>query len=269
MRAVADSLYSVLQAVVTGVWSSFWITIALLGQILTFQPRVALALARSVWAPGLLKLNRIDLEIEGGERIDYSKPHIYVLNHQSMADTCAGFAAIRTDLRFVAKEILRYVPFLGWYMWATGMIFVDRSQSAKAIRSIQRAGERIRAGASIIAFPEGTRSRDRRIHPFKKGIFRVALEAGVPIVPVALEGGADVLPADGFRPRPGVIRVAIGEPIDVTRYSVENRDRLIRDVRSALIDLHLAIGGAGGDKEDAVATHPAGEAADRGVATQS
>jgi len=114
-------------------------------------------------------------------------------------------------------------------MWATGMILV------------------------IIAFPEGTRSRDGRIRPFKKGIFRVALEAGVPIVPVAVEGSGKVLPADGFQPRPGRIRARIGEPIDTRAYSVESRDRLIRDVRDAIIDLHLEIGGAGGDRNDPIA----------------
>src|SRR5206468_1178744 len=82
-----------------------------------------------------------------------------------------------SNLRFVAKRILKYVPFLGWYMWLTGMIFVNRSNKTQAVRSLRSAGDRIRAGASMIAFPEGTRSRDGAILPFKKGPFMLALKS--------------------------------------------------------------------------------------------
>lgn len=240
-------LYDLTQCVTLCVWSAFWISLALVLQVVTFRQGVALALARAVWAPGVMRINGIRWDVEGGDSIDYAKPHVFVLNHQSIVDICVGFAVIPVDLRFVAKNVLKYVPFLGWYMWATGMIFVDRERSARAIASLKRAGRKIRSGASIIAFPEGTRSRDGRIRPFKKGVFRVALEAGVPIVPVALEGSRHILPAGGFQPRPGRIRVRIGEPIDTSAYSVESRDRLVRDVRDAVIELHERIGGAGGD----------------------
>ncbi|OGR12423.1 MAG: acyltransferase, partial [Deltaproteobacteria bacterium RIFOXYB12_FULL_58_9] len=185
--------------------------------------------------------------------VDFTQPHIFVLNHQSMADICVGFVAIPVGLRFVAKKALAFVPFLGWYMWATGMVFVDRGNSRQAIRSLNKAGEQIRAGANIIAFPEGTRSTDGVIKPFKKGIFVVALNSGVPIVPVAIEGAHRVLPPGGLHLRPGLVRARIGRPIPTAGYTKADLEVLVRDVRSNLIALHRDIGGAGGDPERAVA----------------
>ncbi|MFC1609811.1 lysophospholipid acyltransferase family protein [Myxococcota bacterium] len=252
-KALGWFLLNVLQAVFLCAWSILWVSAALLIQVATFSQDAALFVPRRIWAPGLLWIAGARVEIRGRERVDYSVPHIFVFNHQSMADICVGFVSIPVPLRFIAKKVLAFVPFLGWFMWATGMVFVDRSKSRQAIRSLKKAGTKIRAGANIIAFPEGTRTRDGRIQPFKKGIFVVAMEARVPIVPVAVEGAYNVLPRDGYRVRPGVIRVHIGQPIDPKKYGPGQVDRLIRDVRRQMIAQHRAIGGAGGHLDDAVA----------------
>jgi 1-acyl-sn-glycerol-3-phosphate acyltransferase len=89
--------------------------------------------------------------------------------------------AIPTDVRFVAKKVLQYVPFLGWYMWLARFVFIDRGNHRDAIRSLDAAADEIRKGVSIIVFPEGTRSEDRMVLPFKKGPFALAMKAGVPI----------------------------------------------------------------------------------------
>jgi 1-acyl-sn-glycerol-3-phosphate acyltransferase len=151
------------------------------------------------------------------------------------------------NLRFVAKNVLKFIPFLGWYMWMTGMIFVDRSKGTKAVRSFAKAAAQIRAGANIIVFPEGTRSRDGSILPFKRGPFALALQAGVAIVPVAIEGSGRVMCAGGFRLEPGLVRLKIGQPIATTGRAAQGRDQLMREVRAALIDLHRQIGGVGDD----------------------
>lgn len=244
---------NVLQAIFTAVWSAFWISLALVALIVTLNPDVPLAMARRFWGPGLLWGSRARLQVEPLPDVDWSKPYIFVMNHQSMIDIVAAFVAIPVNIRFVAKHVLKYVPFLGWYMWATGMIFVDRSNRERAVRSLAAAGERIRGGANILAYPEGTRSRDGAILPFKKGPFVVALQAGVPIIPVALEGAARVLPADGFEVRPGIIRVKFGQPIATAGLGDDDRDALMHRVRDALIDLSVAIGGPGGDKGAAIA----------------
>jgi 1-acyl-sn-glycerol-3-phosphate acyltransferase len=183
--------------------------------------------------------------VEGGEEIDWSKPHIFICNHQSILDIPVAFVALPCDLRFIAKRALAYVPFLGPYMWATGMIFVDRGAGEKARESVRQAGQRVKDGASVLAFAEGTRSKDGRIHEFKKGAFVVALESQVPIVPVAIDGADAVLPPGGLRVRPGVIRVKIGQPIPTAGLTYEDRDELIHRVREAIIAQHLAIGGRG------------------------
>lgn len=244
---------NVLQALYTALWSAFWISCALVALIVTLNPDVPLAMARRFWGPGLLWGSRARLQVEPLPDVDWSQPHIFVMNHTSMIDIVAAFVAIPVNIRFVAKHVLKYVPFLGWYMWATGMIFVDRSNRERAVRSLVAAGERIRGGANILAYPEGTRTRDGAILPFKKGPFVVALRAQVPIIPVAIEGAVRVLPRDGFKVRPGTIRVKFGQPIETAGLTDDDRDALMHRVRDALIDLHVAIGGAGGDKSQAIA----------------
>ena len=224
-------------------WTSLWITLALVVLAVTFRRDVPLAMARRCWGPGVLRGAGVTLEVEGGEDVDWSKPHVFVSNHTSFLDIPVAFVAIRANLRFVAKSSLAWVPFLGWYMWATGMIFVDRGKTEHAIASMRRAGARIRAGASILAYPEGTRSLDGRIRELKRGAFVVALESGVPVVPIAIVGAERVLPPGGFRVRPGVVRVRIGAPIPTAGVAVEDRAAFVARVRAAMIEEHRRIGG--------------------------
>jgi 1-acyl-sn-glycerol-3-phosphate acyltransferase len=246
-------LLNVLQALFLVFWSVVWISAALVVLIVTMNPDAPLAMARMFWGPGLAWGALIDIQRDPLPDVDWDQPHIFVMNHQSMFDIVAAFIAIPVNIRFVAKEVLKYVPFLGWYMWATGMIFVDRSNRTKAVKSLAAAGQRIRDGANILAYPEGTRSTDGRILPFKKGPFVVALQAGVPIIPVAIDGSGRLLPRGGFRLRKGVVRVKFGQPIPTAGLGDDDRDALMHRVRDALIDLHTAIGGAGGDKQAAIA----------------
>jgi 1-acyl-sn-glycerol-3-phosphate acyltransferase len=256
VRGTVKRLYPLLnfiQLLYLIVWTVFWISLAILVSLFTLNREAALVMARRFWGPGLRWGAMARLEVDPLPGIDFTRPHVYVMNHQSMFDIPVAFITIPQNIRFVAKQILKYVPFLGWYMWMTGMVFVDRGHREKAIVSLKLAGERIRGGASILVYPEGTRSQDGSILPFKKGPFVVAIEAGVPIVPVAIEGTGKVLPRDGFRLRPGTVRVKLGEEITTTGLSQDDRDALMYRVRAALIDLHRQIGGAGGDKANAVA----------------
>ena len=139
------------QALFTALWSAFWISCALVLLILTLNPDVPLAMARRFWGPGLLWGARARVAVEPLPDVDWKQPHIFVMNHQSMIDIVAAFVAIPVNIRFVAKQVLKYVPFLGWYMWATGMIFVDRGNRERALKSLDLAGQRIRGGANILA----------------------------------------------------------------------------------------------------------------------
>jgi 1-acyl-sn-glycerol-3-phosphate acyltransferase len=233
------------QALFLIVWSVFWITAAIVGTLVTLDRNVALVMARRFWGPGLIWISGGRFELAPLPKVDWSRPHIFVMNHQSMIDIPLAFTAIPVNIRFVAKHVLKYVPFLGWYMWMTGMVFVNRSNRAQAVGSLRQAGERIRAGANILAYPEGTRTRDGRLLPFKKGVFVLAIEAKVPIVPIAVEGSYDVLPSDGFRVRPRTMRMKLGEPIETAHLTEADRDALMAKVHAAMSALHREVGGAG------------------------
>ncbi len=238
-------LLNAAQAVFLVLWSVLWISLALVLTLLTLNRSVPLAMARRFWAPALIWAAGCTLRVDPLPGIDWDKPHVFVMNHQSMFDIPCAFAALPVNLRFVAKKVLKFVPFLGWYMWLTGMIFVNRSKRSSAVRSLSAAGARVRAGASILAFPEGTRSVDGGILPFKKGAVMLALEAGVPIVPVAIEGSGDALPSGGFRLRPTEVRLKVGTPISTASWSVEQRDQLVSAVREAVSALNRELGGRG------------------------
>lgn len=250
MTLVLTQLISIVQFAFLASWSVLWISVALVASI--FSSEVPLWLARHAWAPPLVWASRGRLEVVPGAALDPRGPYIFLMNHQSMLDIAIAFAVLPVNLRFIAKKILKSIPFLGWYMARTRMIFVDRGNRSQALSSLREAGERIRAGASILAYPEGTRS-DGPILPFKKGPFVVALEAGVPVVPVAVEGSHRVVPRGSSRMYPGDVKVRIGEPIPTAGLKQEDLEPLMRRVRDALIDLHVSIGGPGGDKEQAIA----------------
>lgn len=234
-------LYNVAQATFTAAWTAGWITAAMVETLRRGEPETALAMARRRWGPGLLHGAGARLAVEGGDDVDWAKPHLFVCNHQSMIDVPIAFVALGCNLRFIAKSELMNLPVLGHYMRSTGMISVDRDDRPGARQSILAAADRMRAGASVLAFPEGTRSTDGEIGPFKKGAFVVAIAAQVPVVPVAIEGAVRVLPRDGFRVRPGLVRVRIGSPIPTEGLTYDDRDLLRERVRAALIAQHQRI----------------------------
>lgn len=228
--------WNAVQLVFTLAWSAGCITLALLVRLLTGSTRLPLAMARGLWAPGLLLGAGARLEVDRGG-LDFDRPYLFVANHASIIDIPALFRALPADLHFIVKRELGRVPFLGWYVSAMGMIFVDRGARAEALASVRHASKLARAGQSVLSFPEGTRSRDGRIGPFKSGAFLAAIEAGVPVVPVAVAGAGAVLPPSGFRVRPGIIRIAVGEPIPTTGMTKNDRGALAAEARAAVIAL--------------------------------
>lgn len=241
---------NLLQLAFIAVWTALWISLSVLLGLLTFNRELPLVMARRCWAPAIWRITGSRMTVEPLPDVDWTRPHIFVMNHQSMFDIPVAFEVLPANLRFVAKRSLRGIPFLGWYMRFTKMIFVDRSNRVQAVRSLAEAGQRIREGSSILVYPEGTRSRDGRIQPFKKGPFVLAASAGVPLVPVAIDGSGALMPTGRLRILPTHLRVKVGTPIPVPPRA--DRDALLREVRDALIRLHLEIGGAGGGA-DAIA----------------
>ncbi len=187
------------------------------------------------WSWLMLKTYGVRSEAIFRQEFSASQPSVYVANHQSQFDIPALVVAMPTDFRMVAKRELVYIPIFGWALWLAGFIFIDRADRERAIRRLDRTLRTIRSGISIVVFAEGTRSPDGRLLPFKKGGFVLALKAGVPIVPVSIQGGRDVLPKGSLRVKPGTIKVIFGAPIQTSTYTLDTKEALIAAVRDRII----------------------------------
>jgi len=235
----AWSAWNTLQLIYTIAWTAGCITLALLVLLLRGGNRhIPLRMASRLWAPGLLFGAGATLRVEGLGRVDFSKPHVFVANHQSIIDICALFRALPVPIRFVIKQEIAKVPFIGWYARAMGMVFIERGHAREATERLHGVVSLIRAGESLCAFPEGTRSRNGSVGPFKGGAFQVALQAGVPVVPIAIDGSGAVLPASGFRVRPGTITLRIGEPIPTAGLHAGDRHALAQRAHDAVAAMH-------------------------------
>jgi 1-acyl-sn-glycerol-3-phosphate acyltransferase len=183
------------------------------------------------WARVGLRLAGVRLEVEGAGNPPAGQAVIYMPNHQSNFDILALFAGLPGQFRWLAKEELFRIPLFGLAMRRTGYIAVDRADRRKALLSMQEAAQRIAAGTSVVVFPEGTRSPDGHLLPFKKGGFMLALQAQAPVVPVAIAGSHAVMPKGSRWIRGGTIRVAIFPPVPTAGLDAAARDALMERVR--------------------------------------
>ncbi len=197
-----------------------------------------------LWVRLVLRCAGVRLDVSGAEAVDWSKPAVVVANHQSWFDVFALIAALPGRVRFVAKQELGRIPIFGRAWRGCGHIGLDRSDRRQAIESLNRAGEKMHEESlAVTMFPEGTRSLDGRLYPFKKGAFVLAIRAGVPIVPVGMSGSGAVMPKGSFRVRSGEIRIRVGSPIEVAGREHADRDALAGESRravAALADAALA-----------------------------
>jgi 1-acyl-sn-glycerol-3-phosphate acyltransferase len=226
-----------------GVSMVFLFVVQLPVMLLTRSGDFSIWLARRVWAPSALWLAGVRVEAHALADLP-AGPAIYVANHESALDVWVLFHAIRRNLRFIAKRELFRIPIFGWYLSLARFVEVDRRNRVRAVLALKKAGEMVRAGVSLIAFPEGTRSPDGRVQPFKKGPFVLAMEAGVPVVPVAIAGAATLNPKRRLEVRPGTIHLALGEPVNPRDFA--DKDALLREVRRRIIQQHRSLGGLGG-----------------------
>jgi 1-acyl-sn-glycerol-3-phosphate acyltransferase len=187
-----------------------------------------------LWSRSMLWAVGARVTYVGLERASERRPCIFISNHQSNVDIWALIAVLPLETRFVAKQSLFRVPALGWAMAASGFIPIDRTNRSRAIRSLRAAAARIRDGRPVVLFPEGTRSTDGRLQQFKKGPFHLAVQAAVPIVPIAISGSGKVLPPRTIRCRPGPVTVRFLEPIDACCVDAGDHDGLRAVVREAI-----------------------------------
>lgn len=188
------------------------------------------------WGRSILVVSRIKVTVDGLSSIDPQRPYIYMPNHQSNFDIPVLLGHLTVQFRWLAKMELFKIPIFGHAMRKAGYISIDRNNRESAFKSLERAAEKIRNGVSVLIFPEGTRSRDGRIQPFKKGGFVMAIESGVPIVPVIISGARAIMTKGKFRVNPGQIRLSIQKPIDTTIYSRDTKEALMERVRRVICD---------------------------------
>lgn len=221
---------------VGAVYTVFWASLGILTWPLSPGGELYLHYAR-IWSGWILGSLGIPLAVVGGERLEPGRTYVLMSNHQSVFDIFALFRAFDRPFRMVAKRALFWIPLLGWSMWMCGFIPIDRSNRDSAIRSLERAARKIRSGVSVLMFPEGTRSLDGTLHPFKKGGFMLALRAGVPVVPVVVLGTDSIMEKGSLRVGRADIEVRIGRPIEIAGQGAGSRDQLMDEVRRAMIDL--------------------------------
>ncbi len=186
------------------------------------------------WVRWVLASCGIAVRSEGLEHLDPTQPYVIMSNHQSVFDIAALIGTLPTTWRFVAKRELTRIPFFGWAMAFGRHVIIDRRDHETSIRSLHRAAERVRGGMSVIIFPEGTRSPSGELGPFKSGGFHLAIEAGVPILPVSVSGSRRITPKRSLRIESGTILIRYGVPIPTSKFAEEDRELLKSEVRRAI-----------------------------------
>lgn len=194
-----------------------------------------------LWGRIALLANGVKLKVEGLEHIDKTDSYIFMANHQGSYDIFALLGHLPVQFKWLAKKELFSIPFLGWAMAAARYISIDREGTRDTVKAMNEAAQKIRNGMSVVIFPEGSRSPDGSIQPFKKGGFTLAIKAGVPIVPVAISGSREIMPKDRLTLGPGRIRIRIGRSIETRGCSLKDWKWLMKKVAETIADNYRAI----------------------------
>jgi 1-acyl-sn-glycerol-3-phosphate acyltransferase len=189
-----------------------------------------------IWGNSILTAGRIRVKVRGLSRIDPKRSYIYMVNHQSNFDIPVLLSSLPVQFRWIAKAELFRIPLFGVAMQRAGYISIDRSNWRSAVASLKRAAQMIKNGVSVVIFPEGTRSLDGHLGPFKKGGFVLAVDAQVKVVPIVIHGTYDIMPKDTLRITPQDVLLEIKPPISTAGYHRKNKEILMEKVRRALCD---------------------------------
>jgi 1-acyl-sn-glycerol-3-phosphate acyltransferase len=221
------------------VYMGFWGSRVLLAALFRVRQRTGGIYDRAAreWARGMLRALRITVQVEGRAQLDPARPAVYISNHASQIDIWALLAEIPGTIRFVYKKGMDWIPLMGMAMRAARHIPIKRQVKSAAFAAYDEAAAYIKEGSSAVVFPEGTRSRDGRLQPFKKGPFVLAIAAQVPVIPVLCDGTYELMPRGSWSPRPGTVRLAIGTPIPTSGLDYAARGELAERSRAVLLAL--------------------------------
>lgn len=186
------------------------------------------------WARLLSWLTPMWVSVQGAEHAPANRSYVVVCNHQSQYDILLVYGFLHLDFKWVIKQELRKIPGLGIGCEKAGHIFIDRSNPRSARAAVAAALQRLGDGVGILFFPEGTRSLDGRLLPFKKGAFRLAIEQQLPLLPVTLVGTRDIMPAKTLHVFPGRATLVIHPPIETRGMSSGQVDELLHQAQRAI-----------------------------------
>ena len=220
------------------------LALIVLGSIVQSIPMIALGLVDPYgkrvypmfrfWSWCVLKTGGVELKVRDTSRLDPRQAYVFMANHQSNIDIPVLVQALALfQLRWMAKRELLRIPFFGWALWASKHIIVKRSRSKDVVAAMAAAREKLTRGISVVVFPEGTRSTDGQLLPFKRGGFRLAEKAGVPIVPVTINGSGVLMKRGDWRLKRGEVEVVIGDAIPPGDADDRSRGQMHR-VREAI-----------------------------------
>jgi len=216
-------------AVLTLVFSTLTVIFAWL-----VSPHFASRVFAVTWARIASFLTPMRVTVEGAEHAQRNRSYVVASNHQSMFDILVIYGWLKLDLKWVMKAELRKIPAIGIGCEKAGHIFVERRNPKQAAQAITDALARLGEGIGILFFPEGTRSPDGRLLPFKKGAFRTAIDQKLPLLPVTVIGTRDILPARTLHLFPGKARMVIHPPIETVGMGVDELDALMQRTRETI-----------------------------------
>jgi putative phosphoserine phosphatase/1-acylglycerol-3-phosphate O-acyltransferase len=205
--------------------------------LLNRSARDGLNVAGALWGDLTTALAGIDLRVEGEEHLWSQRPAIFLFNHQSGLDAPLMMHMLRRDVTGVAKRELLTNPIFGPFFWASGVVFIDRADTKRAIEALKPAVEALRQGRSLIVAPEGTRQPTPRLGRFKKGAFHLAMQARVPVVPVVFRNVLDALPKGTWAIHRSTVEVVVLPPVDTSGWTVETLDEEVAAIRRSYLDV--------------------------------
>ncbi len=191
-----------------------------------------------IWSWMLLVLSGVRVHAEGLDKITPGGSYVIASNHLSLMDTPLLMAYLPVQFRFLAKKGLFRVPFIGGHLKRAGHIPIPRDDPRGSLKAMSEAARMVQAqGVSALVFPEGGRSATGGLNDFKEGAAYIAIKAGVPVVPVSIEGTREILPMHSAVVKPGRVRLRIGDPIPTTDLSLRDREGLTAELRERILEL--------------------------------
>lgn len=166
-----------------------------------------------LWARAFCWLTWVRVKVTGAENIDKGHSYVFVANHQGAYDIFAIYGYLGHNFRWMMKKSLEKIPLVGYSCKVSGHIFVDNSSPSRTRTTMQTAEKRLSGGMSVVVFPEGARTLDGRMHAFRRGAYTLAMEFGLPVVPITIDGAFKILPRGKSLPQPGTIRLVVHKPI--------------------------------------------------------